>query len=273
MERVGEHAVPIGPLAARWRAYSLAVARAGTLCVARVVVENAGSAVWRSRGALGIQVSSHWLDELGNAIVWDGIRNPLPHPVGPGETVELTVQARVPRPPGRYRLAFDLLDEHNFWFAEIGNLPLDVPVAVAPRIAERRLAVVVHGDDDEETTSALAGQEEPLVHEAAVAVAYLVAGAIPPPDWSRRMLDAHAEGFAAVGPALLPTDRPTRRRLGPWAPAGRNPRFGAPLLLPSLLADLEPDRHQGLPSYSGAEGLFDGRVAVRLRQRSDRRRA
>ena len=139
---------------------------------------------------------------------------------------------RAPQPPGRYRLAFDLVEELRFWFAEVGSQPLELDAEVLPRIDERRLAVVVRGGDDPETTAALAAQEEPLVEDDAVATAYLVAGAIPDPDWSRRILDAHAEGYAAVGGSIEARERSLR----PWAPGGgRNPAFSHPLLLPSLL--------------------------------------
>jgi hypothetical protein len=106
--------------------------------------------------------------------------------------------------------------------------------------------------------------------EHAAAVAHLVAGAIPPPEWSRIVLDAHVEGWAAVGTALIATGRD--RELEPWrGGGGRNPRFDRPLLLPSLLAGIEPTTHLGLPAYAGEEGLFDGRVAVTLPRRSGRR--
>ena len=60
------------------------------------------------------------------------------------------------------------------------------------------------------------------------------------------MLDAHAEGFAAVGGSIESRERALR----PWAPGGgRNPGFAHPLLLPSLLAGLEPAEHEGLPAY------------------------
>ncbi len=272
MQRVGEHSVPSGPLAPRWLAWSLATPRAGVLGSARLTVENAGSATWRSRGRDGVQVAYHWLDPLGNPIVWDGIRTALPHPVAPGETVELEVPVLAPRPPGPYRLAFDLIEEHRFWFAEIGCIPLDAPVDVAPRIAERRLGVVVHGGSDADTAIALASQDEPIVVEDAVATAHLVAGARPATDWARRLLDAHEEGWAAVGGAIDTGGRPGR--LAPWQPGGgRNPRFGRPLLLPSLLAGLEPSEHEGLPAYAGNDALFDGRAVVRLPRRSGRRPA
>ena len=270
MERVGEHAVPVGPLAVRWLAYEVGEARAGVEERARVRLENAGSAAWRSRGQEGVQLAYHWLDPLGNPIVWDGIRAPLPRVVEPGEEVELDVRVVAPRPQGSYRLAFDLVEEHRFWFEEVGSTPLDIRVEVAPRIAERRLQVVLHGRPDPETNGALTAQEEQLVSEDAVAFAHLVPGALPAADWSRVLLDAHEEGYAAVGPALE-VSRGERRRFAPWAAGGgRNPRFSEPLLLPSLLAGFEPQTHDGLPAFSGADTLFEGRALVRLRPRSGR---
>jgi hypothetical protein len=272
MESVGEHPVPAGPLAVRWLAYALPELRAGTDAPVEVALRNAGSATWRSRGELGVRLSYHWLDDRGNAIVWDGPRVDFEEPVAPGDEVEVALPVRAPRPPGRYRLAFDLVEEHRFWFAEVGCTPLDLPVEVAPRIAERRLAVVVHGGPDEETDAALAAQEEPLVTERPSAVAHLVAGALPAPDWSRRLLDAHTEGWAAVGGGIDPAERRLRARLRPWAPGGgRHPAFGRPLLLPSLLEGLSPSEHEGLPAYQGEDALFDGRIVVRLRPRSGRR--
>ena len=157
-------------------------------------------------------------------------------------------------------------------FQEVGSLPLELPVDVRPRIAERRLSVVVQGGPDAETEVALAAQDEPLVSEDAVAVAHLVPGAAPAPDWSRLVLDAHAEGYAAVGSALEVERRAERRRFAGWAPGGgRNPRLGQPLLLPSLLDGLEPTTHLDLPAFAGDDALFEGRAVVRLRRRSGRR--
>jgi hypothetical protein len=131
----------------------------------------------------------------------------------------------------------------------------------------------VLGGEDSETEAALSMQDEPVVSENAVAVAYLVPGAVPAPDWSRLLLDAHAEGWTAVGGSveLQGLGRGDRRRLAPWTPGGgRNPRFSDPLLFPSLLDGLDPGTHEGLPSYSGPDGLFEGRAVVRLRRRSGR---
>ncbi|HSI98474.1 MAG TPA: hypothetical protein VK926_08930 [Gaiellaceae bacterium] len=271
MERVGEHPVPVGPLAVRWVAYELGEPRAGVTGRAQLRLENAGTAPWRSHGREGIQLSYHWLDPLGNPIVWDGVRTPFPDAVEPGRAIEIEASVVAPRPPGRYRLAFDLVEEHRFWLQEVGSAPLDLPVEVRPRIPERRLGVVVHGGSDPETETALAAQEEPLVSEDPLAVAHLVPGALPAPAWSRLLLDAHEEGYAAVGGAVEPLARSDRRRLAAWAPGGgRNPRFDRPLLLPSLLNGLDPDTHERLPAYAGSDALFEGRAVVRLRPRSGR---
>ena len=220
-----------------------------------------------------MRLAYHWLDPLGNPIVWDGTRTALPREVAPGETLELDVSLDAPRPPGSYLVSFDLVEEYRFWFGEVGSTTLDLPVAVAPRIAERRLKVVIGGTADPETAAALAAQEEPLVEHDEVARAYLAPGAFPATDWSRRLLDAHAEGWAAVGGAVTPLARRDARMFAPWAPAGRNPRFGRPLLFPSLLDGEAPGELHGLPAYDGKDALFDGRAVVRLRPRSGRPRA
>jgi len=262
--------VTAGPLAPRWLAWALDPVRAGATSRARVSVENAGTATWRSSDKAGVRASFHWLDALGNPIVWDGPRTLLPHAVAPGERVELQLDVTAPRSPGAYVLAFDLVEEHRFWFAEVGATPLEVAVEVAPRIATRTLAVHVHGGADPVTAAALAAQEEPVLETGAAAIAHLVAGAAPPPGWSRLVLDAHEEGWEAVATAIVSAGRD--RELEPWRGSGsRNPRFGRPLLLPSLLDGIEPSEHLGLPAYAGEEGLFDGRVAVTLPRRSGRR--
>jgi hypothetical protein len=271
MERVGEHPVPAGPLAVRWLAYELGEQRAGVTTKARVRLQNAGTAPWRSRGREGVQLAYHWLDPLGNAIVWDGSRTALPNVVRPGEEIELETSLAAPRPPGSYRLAYDLVEEFRFWFAELGSATLDLPVDVRPRIDARRLAVRVHGAPDAELEAALAAQEEALVTDDPAAVARLVPGSAPAPSWSRLMLDAHEEGYAAVGPAVEVDARADRKRLAAWAPGGgRNPRFSEPLVLPSLLVGLEPLEHEGLPAYAGPDRMFEGRAVVRLRSRSGR---
>jgi hypothetical protein len=259
-----------GPLAARWRLLRLEPPRAGALGEAEVEVENAGTAVWRA----GISAAYHWLDERGNPIVWDGLRTGLGADVPSGERRTLTLRLRAPIPPGRYRLAFDLVDEHRLWFAEAGSEWLELEADVAPRI-ERRLAA--RGGEPE----ALAAQEEPLVAEdEAEAIALLAPGVAPAPDWSRRILDAHQEGYAVVAGSIESETgvlRRAPRALEPYAPGpGRVPGFPHPLVCPSHVKYLVPDTAEpveGLPAVqppADEPWVYDGRIRARLR--SGRRR-
>src|ERR1700704_1753234 len=78
----------VGPLVARWLALERAPVEAGALQRPVVEVENRGTAAWRTRGDDdGLFLAFHWLDERGNAIVWDGTRTPLEREVAPGETL------------------------------------------------------------------------------------------------------------------------------------------------------------------------------------------
>jgi hypothetical protein len=277
------------PLVARWGDFRLGPVRAGALHRAEVAVENAGAVTWATAGATWILASYHWLDAYGNPIVWDGIRTPLPRPVRPGERIDLRLDVRAPLPPGRYRLAVDLLDEGRLWFAELGNAPLESAVEVLPRLERRTLAVDVRDGSEPlaaATRRALAAQEEPLAElEGAEAVAYLAAGCEPARDWSRRILDAHVEGYAAVGGSVVPPPTLLGRRrqpaaLAPWTPGGgRNPGFAHPLLCASVLREITPDWApdvEGLPALSppgGEPWLYDGRISVIAPPRSGRRRA
>ena len=272
MPRAPEHQVPAGPLAGRWLAFELGPVRAGALGTARLAFENAGAAAWPPEGPHRVCVSYHWLDELGNPIVWDGLWTALPRRLEPGERVETELAVRGPMPPGRYRLAFDLVADERFWLSELGNAPLTREVRVEPRIAVRALAV--RGAD----AGALDGLEEPVVAEGeAVAIAHLAPGCTPAPDWSRRVLDAHEEGFAAAGGSIDAAGgllRRTPAALDPWAPGqGRVPGFEHPLLCPSLVRDVDPTwlpPVEGLPALAPPAGepwLYDGRIALTFRAR------
>ena len=174
---------------------------------------------------------------------------------------------RLPLPPGRYRFALDLVDEGRFWLAELGNERPEEDVEVVPRI-ERRLAVV---------GAEVGNQEEPLVAlDEAEAVAHLAPGAEPAADWSRRVLDAHQEGFAIVGGAVETDGRRARKALAAWAPGGgRVPSFPGPLLFPSIVRDVDAEPSpgpEGLPAIEPSRDhphrrepwLYDGRIVVRL---------
>jgi len=241
-------------------------------------LENAGSATWQPQGDGQVSVSYHWLDPLGNPIVWGGIFSPVQKAVRPGGRVELWFALQVPRPPGRYRLSLDVVADGRSWFSEVGNQPLELDADVAPRIDRRALAVDLRPGPDElgrRTQEALDRQEEVLVPgEEAQAVAHLVPGCRPAPDWSRRVLDAHAEGFACVGGSIEPTGNLIARRkaaatLSAWAPeGGRKPAFDHPLVCPSLLAGLVPEWSEvaGLPALHAPPEpwIFDARIRLQV---------
>lgn len=229
-----------GPLVVRWHALELAPVEAGAAQRAVVEAENAGSAPWRSRGPDdGIFLAYHWLDERGNAIVWDGERTALERVVEPGATVKQELTVRGPIPPGRYRLAVDLVEENRFWLAELGNDMLERDVDVRTRDASR-------------------------------ARTFFGEGAEPEDGWIDKARALHEEGYAAVGGAVELRRAPEALR--PYASGGgRHPRFPHPLVCPSLLPPLEPnDEVEGLPAYrpEGDEPwMYDGRLVVRLRRR------
>jgi len=213
--------------------------RAGALGSARVEIENAGSAAWRE----DVSCSYHWLDALGNPIVWDGIRTPLEEPVAPGERVTVRVAVRAPIPPGRYRFALDLVAEHRAWFAELGAGGPDEELDVLPRVDASRL--------DE------------------VADVHVPEGWQLAPGSEAVALGAHAEGYAVVAPSIA-APRRLRGALDPWSDdAGRDPGFAHPLLCPSVLRGVELERLadvEGLPAFAAPRDepwIYDGRVVVR----------
>jgi hypothetical protein len=233
-----------GPLAVSWGNWPAVHPQAGTRAAAALELGNAGTLRWGG----GMFASYHWLDDRGNAIVWDGIRTPLP-PLAPGERAQLDVDVRAPIPPGRYRLAFDLVAERRAWFSELGNATLEREVLVEPR------------------------DQQPS--------ATLPEGVEPSPDWADRVRAAHADGYGVVagaiewhGGALSP--RP--RALAPYEPGtGRIPGFAAPLICPSVAPGVELERIDdvaGLPAYAAPRDepwIYDGRAVLRVRPRSGRR--
>jgi len=218
----------VEPLVPLWRSSTVAPQRAGARTTARLVLENGGAATWRSRGTDGLQLSYHWLDTHGNAIVWDGTRTAFPQPVAPGETVAVEVPLDAPRPPGRYVLRFDLVEEHRFWLSELGVGTHDLEVDVAPLIAERRLAVVVHGSPDARTDAALAAQEEPVVTDAPAAEAAAIRQA---QTGSPSTSTVQAPQSPASQPFLTPNTPRSRRKVRRHCPGCGSAENSWPLTL------------------------------------------
>jgi hypothetical protein len=217
---------------------------AGAVTTAHVELENAGSVSWRG----AIRLAYHWLDRLDNPIVWDGIRSALPE-LRPGERAIVEARVRGAMPPGAYRLAFDVVAEHRAWFSALGSPPLALDVEVGRRSGEGRADL----PETVERTDA----------------------------WDEHVRAAHADGYAVVAGSIEWTGGLLERRpraLAPYEPgAGRVPRFGAPLLCPSVLPGVELERLAdvaGLPAFAAPQDepwIYDGRAVLKARPRSGRR--
>jgi hypothetical protein len=232
-----------GPLAVRWGAPPAATPHAGAVEIVRVELENTGTIAWRK----GVNVAYHWLDDRDNPIVWDGTRTPAP-PLAPGERGTVDAQVRAPIPPGRYRLAFDMVAENRAWFSELGSPMLAQDLHVAERPGEP------HAD--------------------------LPDGVEPAEDWRERVRAAHAEGFAVVAGAIAWEGLRRPHALASYEPGpGRIPGFGAPLLCPSVLPGVELERLEdvaGLPAFAAPRTepwVYDGRIILKARPQSGRRHA
>jgi hypothetical protein len=226
-----------GPLVVRWGEWTLDEPHAGALGFAEAEVENAGTVRWDG----GIALGPHWLDERGNPIVWDAERVQLP-PLAPGERTLVRTQIRAPVPPGRYRLALDVVAENRAWFSELGSEMAVTTVDVRPRPGDGRTE--------------------------------LPDWVVPASDRQERVAAAHAEGFAVVAGAIawdggLLHRRP--RALAPYEPGpGRMPGFPHPLLCPSVLpgVELSPlSDVEGLPAFAAPPPesepwVYDGRIVL-----------
>ncbi len=92
-----------------------------------VVVQNTGDELWASAGANPVNLSYHWSDAAGSAVVWEGARTPIVVPVGSGTQITLQANVQAPAGPGLYRLNFALVKEGVAWFPQ--SAPFTVTVA------------------------------------------------------------------------------------------------------------------------------------------------
>ncbi|HEV2862742.1 MAG TPA: glycosyltransferase family 39 protein [Pyrinomonadaceae bacterium] len=107
---------------------------AGEKLTLRVVVRNAGAAVWRTRDRVGspfqVSLGNHWLRADGTAAVDDDGRSPLLRDLAPGEEVEMPLAVNAPPHAGDYLLELDVLQEGVSWFGLRGSRTVRLPVRI-----------------------------------------------------------------------------------------------------------------------------------------------
>lgn len=99
---------------------------AGRQAAVAVSVMNTSAIEWSAPLNLG----NHWLDSAGGLIAHDDARGAMTMPIRPGQIVEASISVTVPRLPGNYLLALDLVQESVAWFGVRGSPVACVPVVV-----------------------------------------------------------------------------------------------------------------------------------------------
>jgi hypothetical protein len=83
-----------------------------------VTLTNTGGNSWDPDAPQPFRLSYHWLlPDADRVVSWEGLRTTFPARVRPGETVSLLALVEAPREPGRYRLLWDIEQEHRLWFS------------------------------------------------------------------------------------------------------------------------------------------------------------
>lgn len=103
----------------------------GQTFAVQVNVINRGSQRWLGDPFRPVMLSYHWLGPDGTAVVYEGLRTPLP-PAGvqPGTSVNATMQVQAPPSPGDYQLVLTLVQEQVAWFEALGFMPGRHPLQV-----------------------------------------------------------------------------------------------------------------------------------------------
>lgn len=128
---------------ALWRAKPIARAWVNRTTRVELELQNLGTETWSE--ATGDHLAYHWLDEAGNVVEFDGRRTSFRQPVGPGERVTINAVLRGPAKPGRYRLQWELVREHERWYgppAQIGAGRV-WQASELPRTSVRGLAIML----------------------------------------------------------------------------------------------------------------------------------
>jgi len=87
---------------------------AGSRITVPVTVTNVGSLVWQP---VAVTISYHLMSAGGGVFVWDGVRTPIPQPVGKDQSVTVNLAIQLPATPGTYEVRIDAVQEGVTWFS------------------------------------------------------------------------------------------------------------------------------------------------------------
>jgi Tol biopolymer transport system component len=102
----------------------------GDVVTVALQARNVGSLAWRAQGTTAIQIAYSWQAKDGRVVERAGLRTPLPYDVAPGQSAAFAARLQSPGEAGEYTLIWDLEQPGGRRFAELGNVPLKVPVMV-----------------------------------------------------------------------------------------------------------------------------------------------
>jgi hypothetical protein len=107
----------------------------GQTVSADITIKNTSTRTWPSKpdqnGRYAVNLSYHWLDPKRQIVVFDGLRTPLPHDLGPGESVTLRGTIQAPEKAGAYLIQMTMVQEAVAWFSDSDGGHILIPVSVA----------------------------------------------------------------------------------------------------------------------------------------------
>jgi hypothetical protein len=104
---------------------------AGETVTVPLKVSNTGATEWRNTGRCAVVLGYHWF-KGPTLVASETEAAPLPGPVKPGQTVELSATVNAPETPGAYVLAWDMRAQCE-WFTKLGAAPGRQPIEVVPK--------------------------------------------------------------------------------------------------------------------------------------------
>ena len=104
------------------------VLKVNSLSTLQVKVKNVSNVIWPVGSS--INLAYHWLNKDGKAIVFDGLRTPIPHDMKPNEELVLGTKVSAPNQAGDYILEFDMVQEEVAWFKDKGSKTTRINIKV-----------------------------------------------------------------------------------------------------------------------------------------------